>query len=197
MANESGSEKLTSRERILRVRPEVTGICQKLPVETLDPELTVVVGQKGYAFGRADRPYSRFLETHSLSSCVGLGVYDPDINWGFVAHLDRRESVKPALKLIEKRLGNNISAILVGGLGDKDDWVAGREIIVDLKDALGTKIVGTDILGFQLRSFGLDTANGKFFRPKQILIIDEPAFEARLKQRLRDDDGDLSNDGYF
>ncbi len=187
--------------RLSLIQPETTGVCVSIDTEALDPAVTTVVGQKGYAFGHPLIPQARILQTYGLADCVAVIAYDQKKKAGFLAHLDRSGSAREAFNLIRSVLGDDARLIIYGGLGQAGEvtHTGGSRVTLEAiyNQARGLKIIGKETLGNVNRTIALDTQTGRIFIPEKIKTEDD-----RKKQMIDirvtlDNTDRLTNDGPF
>lgn len=184
--------------KLIKIKPEKSGVCSKIEIKELDEENTTVVGQKGYAIGHPSIPGSKILQTYGLADCVALIGYSPLTKKGFLSHIDRADSVAEALKLIRWNLGNEANLIIYGGAGEDYGSGGSRTILDAVYSCLGEgdlKIIGQETLGRESRSIALDTENGQIFIPKKIKIEDDVQKKIIEFRVLYDQRSTLTNDG--
>lgn len=186
--------------RLNLIQPETTGICESLETAALDSAMTIVVGQKGYAYGHPLLPHARILETYGLADCVAVVAYDEEKSAGFLAHLDRVGSVREALNLIRSRLGDKAKLVIYGGQGQAGNVThagGSREILAAIEDQLrGLEVIGKDTLGSSSRAIALDTLTGNIFIPEQIVLEDDRR-RKQISVRPLELIDQLHNDGAF
>lgn len=155
----------------------VNGVLENPKTIWMDPEQTIGVGQRGYAFGSARIDGTRYLASDGIYSCVVVIAYNTARQVAVLAHLDyRTENIIEAVSMARKI--NAKEMVIFGGSGR-----IGRRNVATIEGFLirgscGIEIAGRDLLREVERdqskrqqwqrgtSIGIDTATGQIAIPE-------------------------------